>query len=547
MLRRGTVLLFCAVVALLAVPPSAEAAWTVLVNNEAVSSPTSEPRSLRAIALTPDGSLIYASFIQGSSSHEVREYDSTTGAELRSFRVSTGAVPAVSIAVDDRGIIYVGRNPAQGDLVSTSVIRIFDSMDNFAQLAELFVTDVGHDKRPRGIKAVKLGTDYYLYTAGASSTSGNINRWNVNDPENPVLDVTFGTDGLVDLFLLDNTAAYLRGLDVAADGTIYVASLDNGKIFKVSPDLLTITSATIPGGRLPHDVALDGTLLYVSTYDGADSRVEVYDATTLTWIETIDVLTEAGTTRGDEEGFPGIEVGPDGRVFVADQLYYWVGSDLHDRIFVSSAAAPTIDSVTPNSGPEAGGTAVTIEGSYFQDGATVTFGTESCTGVVVVDPETITCTTPANPAGPVDVTVTNPDTQSDVLTDGFTYVAFVAPPTADSVTPDSGPTAGGTAVTIEGSDFQSGATVTFGSQACTNVIVVDSETITCTTPAHAAGTVNVTVTHPDSQSDVIVGGFTFVAAPVIPEPEPIPTASEWGLILLALALAFSAVVFIRQG
>ncbi|HEX7706422.1 MAG TPA: IPT/TIG domain-containing protein, partial [Thermoanaerobaculia bacterium] len=525
MVRRGTVLFFC-VVALLAVPFSAHAAWTVLVDNQAISTPTSETRSLRAIAVTPDGTLVYASYIQGTNSSEVIEYDSTTGTELRSFRVST-AEPAVSIAVDDRGIIYAGR--AVSNSASAPPVRIFSSNPTFVLLSEIFMATnaadaFGHDKRPRGIKAVKLGIDYYLYTAGASSTSGYINRFNVNDPSNPVADNTFSGDGLVDLVPLDATAVNLRGLDVAADGTIYVASID-GKIFKVSPDLLTITSATMPDSRPAHDVALDGALLYVSIYDGASSRVEVYNATTLAHVETIDVLTESGTTRGSAEGFPGIEVGPDGRVFVADQLYLSASPNFHDRIFVSSAAAPTIDSVTPTSGPTAGGTAVTIEGSNFQSGATVTFGTDPCTGLIVVDAETITCTTPAHAAGLVDVTVTNPDTQSDVLEDGFTFVAPA--PTIDSVTPTSGPTAGGTAVTIEGSNFQSGATVTFGTDPCTGLIVVDAETITCTTPAHAAGTVDVTVTNSDTQSDVLEDGFTFVApAPTIDSVTPTsgPTA-----------------------
>ena len=60
--------------------------------------------------------------------------------------------------------------------------------------------------------------------------------------------------------------------------------------------------------------------------------------------------------------------------------------------------------------------------------------------------------------------------------------------------PNSGSTAGGTAVTITGTNFAAGATVTFGGTAATNVVVVNGTTITATTPAGSAGAVTVTVT-----------------------------------------------------
>lgn len=86
------------------------------------------------------------------------------------------------------------------------------------------------------------------------------------------------------------------------------------------------------------------------------------------------------------------------------------------------------------------------------------------------------------------------------------------PPPALSVTsvsPRSGRTAGGTAVTIAGSGFQSGATVAFGGNAATNVTVVSTASITATTPPHPAGTVNVTVTNPNGQSATLLNAYTY--------------------------------------
>ena len=145
----------------------------------------------------------------------------------------------------------------------------------------------------------------------------------------------------------------------------------------------------------------------------------------------------------------------------------------------ASGPVPTVGNVAPNSGSTSGGTAVTITGTNFAAGATVTFGGAAATNVVVVNSTTITATTPGGSTGAVTVTVTNPGGQSGSLGSAFTYLA---PPTVSSVSPNSGSTSGGTAVTITGTNFAAGATVTFGGAAATNVVVVNSTTITATTP-----------------------------------------------------------------
>lgn len=67
-------------------------------------------------------------------------------------------------------------------------------------------------------------------------------------------------------------------------------------------------------------------------------------------------------------------------------------------------------------------------------------------------------------------------------------------PTIASVSPSEGPAAGGTEVTITGTRFSTDAAVTFGGAAATEVVEVNSKTITCKTPAGEAGAVDVVVT-----------------------------------------------------
>ena len=135
----------------------------------------------------------------------------------------------------------------------------------------------------------------------------------------------------------------------------------------------------------------------------------------------------------------------------------------------------------------------------------MTFGSAVATSVLVVNSTTITATTPAGSAGAVTVTVTNPGVQIGNLPNGYTYVVV---PTVSSVMPNNGLTTGGTGVTITGTNFVAGATVTFGGTAATNVVVVSNTSITATTPAHAAGAVTVTVTV-NGQNGSLANGFTY--------------------------------------
>jgi endonuclease/exonuclease/phosphatase family metal-dependent hydrolase len=99
-------------------------------------------------------------------------------------------------------------------------------------------------------------------------------------------------------------------------------------------------------------------------------------------------------------------------------------------------------------------------------------------------------------------------------------------PTVSSITPNSGPTTGGTSVTISGANFMNGASVTLGGTSATGV-AVNGTTITLTTPSHAAGTTNVVVTNPDNQSATLASGFTFTAPPLPPPPAGASTIVIW--------------------
>jgi CSLREA domain-containing protein len=181
---------------------------------------------------------------------------------------------------------------------------------------------------------------------------------------------------------------------------------------------------------------------------------------------------------------------------------------------------PTLTAVSPNSGPTSGGTPITITGTGFSAGASVTVGGVACVGVAVNGAGTeITCTTPPHTEGLQEVRATNPDAL--FATGTFTYIK----PTLAAVTPNSGPTTGGTSITLTGTNFVAGATVTVGGRPCAGVTVVNATTITCTTPSGFPGPADVTAVNPNapgtSGTATLAGGFTYQTTDVEFAPSPL--------------------------
>jgi hypothetical protein len=207
------------------------------------------------------------------------------------------------------------------------------------------------------------------------------------------------------------------------------------------------------------------------------------------------------------------------------------------------ASPPTISSINPSSGTPNGGNLVSITGANFANGATVKFDASNGIGTIVNSSTSITVTAPAHAAGTVTVTVTNPDNQSATTT--YTYVTPTL--SVSSVSPNTGTTAGGTAVTISGANFQSGATVTFGALNATNVNVVNATTITATTPLGPANqqlAVDVVVKNPDGKSATLTGGFTYAppVPPTITQVSPAVGSTFGGNFLTITGTGFTTAV-----
>ena len=198
--------------------------------------------------------------------------------------------------------------------------------------------------------------------------------------------------------------------------------------------------------------------------------------------------------------------------------------------------APTVTSVSPNSGPTAGGTQVAITGTNLL-GATVQFDNIAATNVVVLSSTSVTATSPAGGPGTIDVSVTTPSGPSAPSSaDQFTYRAV---PTVEGVAPDIGAADGGTNVTITGSSFAGATNVLFGATAAPQFTLNPDGTISAVSPA-GTGTADVTVvtaggTSPLSSADQ----FTYVPVPTVTSLSPTVGSTEGFTVVTITGTGFS--------
>lgn len=311
-------------------------------------------------------------------------------------------------------------------------------------------------------------------------------------------DVLFGATSATSFTVVDDTtitAVVPAGtgvvdVTVIGAGTCGTGTLPDGYAYLPAAVLTSMTPTEGPesGGTL---VTLTGTGFTNATdvtFDGISATdVTVVSDTEITAVSPAHVPSTVGV----------IVLSPGGDSAPAEFTYLEL---------------PTAEALTPDNGPEVGGTTVTITGSGFTDATLVTIDGVSVPFVIESDTE-ITFTTPVHVPATVPVVVTTAVGSSGPLEFEFTPVTTVV-----TIDPDSGPEAGGTSVTITGWCFTGATAVLFGGVAATSFTVVDDSTITAVAPA-GVGTVDVTVVGSATcGTGELTDGFEYVPAAVIVTP-----------------------------
>ncbi|WP_197034863.1 Ig-like domain repeat protein [Herbaspirillum sp. RV1423] len=201
------------------------------------------------------------------------------------------------------------------------------------------------------------------------------------------------------------------------------------------------------------------------------------------------------------------------------------GGDANNTTAVSAAALVTIAKVAPTIVASASATSVserapviltaTLSGGSaptgtvsFKDGSTV-IGSGTVSGT------TATYTTSTLSVGVHSITAAyGGDTNNDAMTSGaFTLTVASTSPAIASLSPAGGPALGGTRVVISGANLGGASAVSFGGVAA-KIVANAVNAITVTTPAHAAGAIDVVIT---TANGTVTGSGVFVYA-ALPDP-----------------------------
>jgi hypothetical protein len=313
--------------------------------------------------------------------------------------------------------------------------------------------------------------------------------------------VQFGTTNATNVVVVSNTT--ITATAPAGAGTVDVTvTTPIGVSATSAADRYTFVPAPVVMGITPTGGSTAGGTQVTITGSGLTGVTAVkFGANSATSFTVVNDTTITAIAPAGAAGLVHVtvtSVGGNSGTSAVDQFTYVI-------------PAPAITSLSPASGPQAGGTVVTITGSGFTGATAVKFGADNATNVTVLSDSRIQATAPAG-TGTVNVQVITPGgTSAIVAADQFSYVVVPAP-VVTAVAPNSGLTTGGTTVTITGSGFTGVTAVQFGATTATSFTVVNDTTITAVAPALSAGTVDVKVTGPGGTSGTgIADRFTYVA------------------------------------
>jgi hypothetical protein len=342
--------------------------------------------------------------------------------------------------------------------------------------------------------------------------------------------VTFDGIAATSLSVVDSTTitcstpAHITGDVGIIVTTLYGTSNTFSPFTYITPPNITGISSSYGSTAGGTNVTITGTNFTgatLVTFGGLSATsLSIVNSTTITCI------TPARTTAGDV----GIIVTTGGGPSGAFSSFTYI-------------TPPNITGISPPSGSIAGGTSVTITGTNFTGATSVTFDGIAATSISVVNNTTITCITPARTtAGSVDIIVTTGGGSSGAFS-SFTYITSSV---ISSISPSSGSTAGGTNVTITGTNFTGATSVTFDGIAATTINVVNSTTITCITPAHSDGAVGIIVTTGGGPSDAF-SSFTYITPSVISSISPSSGINTGGTNVTITGTNFTGATLVTFG
>lgn len=378
------------------------------------------------------------------------------------------------------------------------------------------------------------GTDFAAVAnplvIAAGATSGTITI-------NPTADATIELDETVVVTLTAGTG-YTVGAPPAATGTILNDDLPNLTINDVAVDegdagtttasfTVSLSAPAGPGGVTFDIATANNTATAGVDYVARSLVAQIIPAGASTY--TFDVLINGDLLNEPLERFfvnvtnvsGAAVVDPQGRgtiqnddaiptLSINDVTLVEGNSGFTNAVFTVSLNAASAQNVTVNYATTNG--TANAGSDYSATGGILTFApgvlTQTITLAVLGDTEVEADETFAiNLSGAINATIADGAGQGTIQNDDAT-------PVLTSIAPASGPSSGGTSVTLTGSELTDATGVRFGATPARNFTVNSATSITATAPA-GSGVVDVTVTTPSGTTATTAATrFTFIDAPV---------------------------------
>ena len=225
----------------------------------------------------------------------------------------------------------------------------------------------------------------------------------VTDDFDPSNNTAFATTRITPFADLEAAA---NGPGIVAPGetaTLSFTALNNGPTDAVAATMVVTIPTGLSVEAVPSGCTASGVTVSCALGDLANGASATID------IEVRSARTPVPASRDTE-------------VVVASNTADPIPENDADLTPLATTAVPTIDSVTPGSGPESGGTEITVDGTNLTTETTVEIGGVPCEPVVFVTTSQLICTTGPQDPGVFDVVVTTADGQTATLVGGFTYV-----------------------------------------------------------------------------------------------------------------------------
>jgi hypothetical protein len=340
--------------------------------------------------------------------------------------------------------------------------------------------------------------------------------------------VSFGTfTGLVPTSITaGQIVVQIPSTDLAAAGNVNVTvtnvspggGTSTAKVFTVNnplPSISTLSTASATAGGASFSLTINGT----GFAPGATVTFGAFGSIVPTSISSTQVVVQ----------IPATDIAAGGNVNITVTNVLPGGGTSTAKVFPVNNAVPTISTLSPTGVTVNGGTfSLTITGTGFASGATVSFGTFAGLVPTSTTAGQIVVQVPAGDIGTVgsiNVLVTNPTPGGGTST-GFSFSIASSPnpvPTLTFVSPTSGTAGQSVNLTLTGTNFIAGSIVNFGANQDSGASLgAGGNTLTITIPASqlgTAGSVNVTVMNPAPG-----GGTSLAQTFTVNNPSPTLTA-----------------------